>query len=268
MGEQQKFIDTVWNYYHDFGRELPWRKTHDPYKIMVSEFMLQQTQVSRVTEKYQSFLKAFADVRHLAAAQPGDVIAEWSGLGYNRRALYLHRAAQAIAGQYDGQVPNSTEELVKLPGIGVNTAAAIRVYAFNQPCVFIETNIRRVYIHHFFQDREGVADSEILPLVEQTIDPDSPREWYWALMDYGNHLAKTLPNPNRRSKHYVRQSKFEGSVRQLRGEILRQLQRRSLSPQQLRRAIKHERIDELDSLVAQLEKEGFLVSESGKLRLS
>lgn len=144
-------------------------------------------------------------------------------MGYNRRALYLHGIAQAVVSQYGGQLPQDPAELVKLPGIGPNTAGSIAAFAYDAPVVFIETNIRRVFIHHFFNEAETVHDRQLLPLIERALDHEHPRQWYYALMDYGSHLAKTVPNPNRRSHHYSVQSKFKGSDRQLRGSILRAL---------------------------------------------
>ncbi|NYT07836.1 MAG: A/G-specific adenine glycosylase [Methanomicrobiales archaeon] len=190
---------------------------------MVSEIMLQQTQVERVGEKYASFLTRFPDIESLAGATAEDVLSAWQGLGYNRRALALKAAAGEIVERFDGVIPDDEQGLQSLPGIGPYTASAILVFAFNRPVVMIETNIRRVFIHCFFSDRTGVADREILPLVEATLVRENPREWYNALMDYGRHLGATIENPNRRSRHYSRQAPFEGSNRQLRGKILRLL---------------------------------------------
>lgn len=219
----KQFEKIVWNFYTKNKRDLPWRKTNNPYHIVVSEIMLQQTQVARVTEKYKEFLKAFPTWEHLAKAQLSEVLQHWSGLGYNRRARYLHLIAQKVVNEFEGKLPNDPTILEKFLGIGKATAASIAVYAFNKPIPFIETNVRRIYIHHFFADGKGIDDKEIAPLVEKTLDRKKPREWYWALMDYGTYLAKTIENPNRKSKHYSKQSKFEGSVRKIRGEIVRQL---------------------------------------------
>lgn len=184
--------------------------------------MLQQTQTDRVVPKYKAFLAAFPTLAALAAADSVTVLQYWQGLGYNRRGLNLQRAAQEIMSRFSGQVPTAEQDLRSLPGIGPYTAAAIRAFAFNMPAVVIETNIRRAYLHHFFADQEGVPDKELLPVIDRTMDRKNPRQWYQALMDYGAYLGRTLPNPNRRSKHYSKQSKFEGSRRQLRGEIVRQ----------------------------------------------
>ena len=201
-------------------RDLPWRRTRDPYAILVSEFMLQQTQVVRVLEKYRLFLERFPTVEALAGAEMSDVLAVWSGLGYNRRALSLHRAAKIIAHEHRGRVPESLVELRRLPGVGAATAAAVSAFAFGRAEPFIETNIRAAFIHFFFQDLDGVADADILPLVEKTLDRDDPREWFYALMDYGAWVKKTYANPSRRSKHHAVQSPFCGSRRELRAQAL------------------------------------------------
>lgn len=239
------FQKLVQAYYRQHGRhDLPWRHTangfFDPYEIMVSELMLQQTQVGRVIPKYSSFLTAFPTVSRLAAAPLGAVLTAWSGLGYNRRAKYLQQAAQAIAGQ--GTFPATGAELQRLPGVGVNTAAAIRAYAFDEPVVFIETNIRSVFIHHFFQDEAAVTDRQILELVQRTLPPSSPREWYWALMDYGSHLKQTQRHAARRSTSYTPQSAFQGSLRQLRGQVIKRLTEQPLTVGELRAVINDERL--------------------------
>ena len=218
----RKFRVLVWNFYHQEGRHtLPWRKTKNPYRILVSEIMLQQTQVARVVEKYPLFLKTFPTITALAEAPLAQVLAAWQGMGYNRRTLALHRLAKEIVAHHGGSVPRTRADLETLPGIGPYTAGAIRAFAFNEPEVFIETNIRRIFIHHFFLKKQVVSDKEILPLVEATLDTQNPRAWYYALMDYGAHLPKVTKNPNKKSAHYVKQKKFEGSHRQLRGRVLK-----------------------------------------------
>lgn len=253
---REGFLETLWAYYAEHGRtELPWRAAEvdgsfDPYKIMVSELMLQQTQVQRVIPKYFAFLEQFPTVQSLARAELGNVLRAWQGLGYNRRAKFLWQAAKAIAEQ--GSFPRTQDELVKLPGIGPNTAGAILAYAYNQPVVFIETNVRTVYIHHFFEDRTDIHDKEIVGLVTQTLDREQPREFYWALMDYGSHLKATIGNPNKASKHYAKQSAFHGSRRQVRGMVLRQLGTRTHTLAELQAMIADERVKSvLDDLVAE-----------------
>ncbi len=221
----RSFQQKIWNYYREHGRAMPWRETHNPYHILVSELMLQQTQVPRVIEKYREFTARFPDAAGLAKAPLRSVLAVWQGLGYNRRALALQQIARIVVERFKGNVPSSLDELVKLPGIGKATASAILTFAFNQPVAFIETNIRTVFIHFFFFDRDAVSDEEILPLVVKTLDADNPREWYYALMDYGAFLKKTAANAGRKSSHYHKQSPFQGSNRQVRGRIVRYLTR-------------------------------------------
>lgn len=190
---------------------------------MVSEFMLQQTQVVRVLKKYPEFIQQFPTIVDLANASVRDVLFAWQGLGYNRRALSLHKTAQEIVQQHNGVVPCSVEKLVALPGIGQSTAGAICAFGFNKPVAFIETNISRVYIHFFFASQKQVKDSEIMCVLEQTVDQKNPREWYYALMDYGAMLATTVQNPNTKRTTYHKQSQFEGSDRQIRSHIVKML---------------------------------------------
>lgn len=263
-----QFQETVGDYYAKHARELPWRQpekdgTYNPYHIMVSEIMLQQTQVTRVIDKYQQFIDAFPDVATLAKAPFSEVLKHWNGLGYNRRAKYLHQAAQHIA--IMKSFPANIHELEALPGIGKNTAAAICTYAYNQPQVFVETNIRTVYIHHLFKDRSDVSDTEILPLVSQTVDKHNPREWYWALMDYGTHLKKTVGNVSRSSKHYVKQSKFEGSMRQVRSAVLKLLIIGPQSEEQLKKAVQDDR---LEKALKSLMNDDMIRKKSGRYMLA
>ena len=204
--------------------ELPWRNIDDPYAVYVSEVMLQQTQVSRVQKFWPSWMKAFPTIDALAAASTADVLERWQGLGYNRRALSLKRSAEICAAEYAGKMPLGLRELEALPGIGPATAAGIYAFAYQKPAVYIETNVRAVYIHHFF-DRgiEKISDKQLYPLVEATCSKENPRAWYYALLDYGAYLKKLLPNPTRRSASYTRQSAFEGSMRQKRSFLVREV---------------------------------------------
>lgn len=219
------FQREVYRLYKSLDRKLPWRKTTDPYKILVSEIMLQQTQAERVIPKYQEFLKRFSTIKSLASVPLSDVLSKWQGLGYNRRAKMLHECAQAVCRDHGGSIPKNYEMLKSLPGIGPYTAGAIMTFAYNRPVSMIETNIRTVFLHHFFYGRRNVSDGELMCLIEKTLDRTNPREWYSALMDYGMLLKKEVRNINRRSKHYVKQSRFEGSDRQIRGKIIRELLR-------------------------------------------
>ena len=207
--------------------------------------MLQQTQVSRVDGRWQRWLERFPTPTVLAAAEPADVLDEWQGLGYNRRALAVHRAAQAVC-EAGGQMPVAERELVALPGIGPATAAGIRAFAFNLHGVYLETNVRTVLLHELLSGREGVSDRELSALADLTCppdgvdkgtvplstsgagessaeQPDDPRTWYYAMLDYGAYLKRTVPNPSRRAKAHARQSRFEGSHRQKRAEMVRLL---------------------------------------------
>lgn len=221
--------------------------------------MLQQTQVSRVVPKYQQFTELFPDFYSLTQASAAQILHAWQGLGYNRRALFLQRLAHVIVNDYGGTVPSTVEELERLPGIGPATARSIAAFAYNEPTVFIETNVRRVFIHHFFPTKQSVTDQELLPLVAATVSSSKTREWYWALMDYGTFLATTTINPNRRSRHYVRQSRFEGSRRQARGAILRILANGPQTAVTLAGQINRTRA-ETQSILGDLASEGFVVT--------
>ncbi len=219
----KKFRSVIYGYYRKHRRDFPWRRTDDPYRILVSEIMLQQTQVARVAEKFVEFIASFPTVEALAAAPLARVLAVWQGMGYNRRARYLHELAAAVMANHGGAIPDDPEALAELPGIGRATAASICAFAFNRPVVFIETNIRTVFIHFFFHVNKKVSDRDILPLAEAALDRKEPHHWYSALMDYGAMLKRRHPNPSRKSDRHHKQKPFEGSRRQLRGEILRAL---------------------------------------------
>jgi A/G-specific adenine glycosylase len=261
------FRKMIREWYRTNGRPLPWRETRDPYAILVSEIMLQQTQVDRVRTKYTNFLSLFPDIATLARAPLDAVLAAWQGLGYNRRAVSLKRCAEVVAERWGGTLPATVEELESLPGIGPYTARAIATFAFGQPTVFIETNIRTVFIHSFFNDRQGIHDRELLPLVTCTLDRRDPRDWYYALMDYGVMLKKSHANPGRRSTHHVRQSPFEGSNRELRSRILRALLAApGITEAELIAALGADPANVRNNL-ARMETEGFLSSQNGRLTI-
>ncbi|RJQ28756.1 A/G-specific adenine glycosylase [Candidatus Parcubacteria bacterium] len=216
------FQRIIWSYYKHNKRDLPWRNSNDPYKIYVSEIMLQQTQVSRVINKYPEFIRAFPTFKKLAQAELKDILFMWQGMGYNRRARFMKETAKILVRDFSGIVPNDSNVLKKLPGIGSGTAGSLVAFIYNKPVIFIETNIRRVMIHHFFKNENNISDKEILSLVSKTIDLENPREWYYALMDYGSMLPKQeKTNANRKSNNYVKQNAFRGSTREIRGLIIK-----------------------------------------------
>lgn len=204
-------------------RDLPWRNTRDPYEIWISEAMLQQTQVARVLTRWERFLSRFPTLDALASAATSDVVEEWQGLGYNRRALALKRAADICAGQFGGRLPQGVDALRSLPGIGEATAAGITAFSRDVPCVYIETNVRAVFIHHFFEHAERVTDRQLRPLVEAACPETDVRGWYYALLDIGAHLKRAYGNPSRKAAAYTRQGAFEGSRRQKRSWLLREV---------------------------------------------
>jgi A/G-specific adenine glycosylase len=261
------FRKTVYDYFLQNGRKLPWRETSDPYKILVSEIMLQQTQVQRVMGKYTDFIGRFPDFESLAAAPLRDILAAWQGLGYNRRARSLQQIAQRVVNDFNGVLPDSVAVLVTFPGIGKATAGALVAFAFHQPSVFIETNIRRVFIHSFFPKSDRVTDRQLLPLVEQTLDRERTRSWYYALMDYGVMLKSLNPDPNRRSAHYGKQPPFRDSDRQIRGLILKVLaETPALSEDRLVRVVGKDP-HRTKLLIEQLAREGFLRREHGMVSI-
>jgi len=261
----QKFQKEIYRYYKAHRRNFAWRPPSlklrkgkaDPYHVLVSEVMLQQTQTSRVEKKYPLFVKQFPSVQTLAGASPSAVLGAWSGLGYNRRATFLKRAAEIICEHFDGKVPASYEALRQLPGVGHNTAGAVLAFAFNIAVPFIETNVRSVFIHHFFSKKKRVSDKIILPYVRLTLDPGNARDWYYALMDYGAMLKEKYSNPSRKSAHHQKQSRFEGSHRQLRGMILKTLLVKPRTQKQLESVVS-KNASEIKTTLTELTREKFI----------
>jgi A/G-specific adenine glycosylase len=247
-------------------RPMPWREDTRPYYVLVSELMLQQTQVDRVIPKFEAFIAHFPDERTLAAASLSEVLTLWSGLGYNRRAKYLHEAAKMIMKDFDGIFPSAYDDLLRLPGVGPNTAGAILAYAFNQPIVFIETNVRTVYFHHFFEDGDKIPDSQLKKVVEETIDKDNPREFYWALMDYGASLKKQGVGRIQQSAHYKKQSALKGSAREIRGQIVRVLTKGDMTRDVLRQSVDFD--DRFTPALAGLLLDGLVMETDGQLHLT
>jgi A/G-specific adenine glycosylase len=255
-----EFTHTVWDYYKKHGRhDLPWRKTKDPYKILVSEIMLQQTQVLRVAPKYAEFLKRFPTIKTLSEAPLRDVLRMWQGLGYNRRAVNLKRAAETIVKEYRSKFPIDKMSLMKLPGIGAATAGDLLAFAFNIPAVVVETNIRTVFIHHFFKNKQKISDKDILPFIEKTVDQDNPRDWYYALMDYGSFL-KQKENNISKSLHYKKQAPFKGSNRELRSHILKLILKKKRTEKEI--------LDLLDSPAPLISQNLIALQKEGAIRKS
>lgn len=272
MGRDE-FVELVRSEGERLYRVLPWRCIDDPYAVLVSEVMLQQTQVARVEKHWTRFLGLFPTIDALAAAGTADVLAQWQGLGYNRRALALKRAAEVCAAERGGKLPDTAEELEALPGIGPATAAGVMAFAYNRPSVYIETNVRTVFLHELFPACDKVSDRQLAPLVAATCPEDDARAWYYALLDYGAHLKTLVANPSRRSAHYTRQSAFEGSRRQKRAELVRiVLAEPGIGADELaerldafERAAGRDGVDAatFDSIVGDLVTEGFFRSEEG-----
>lgn len=254
-----EFQDIVWQKGRELYRTMPWRDTTNPYDVLVSELMLQQTQVDRVIPKFNDFIRIFPDINTLAVSSLAEVLSIWSGLGYNRRARFLHDAARKIMGEFGGQVPNTLDKLISLPGVGPNTAGAILVYSFNQPVVFIETNIRSVYFYHFFQDSHTVSDKELVELVQETMDTEHPREFFWALMDYGAFLKKQGLGQISKSTLYKKQPTLKGSLRETRGQIVRALTTRDMDESELKFEINAD--NRFEPALESLKKDG-LVSQT------
>ena len=214
------FQNLLYDYYKRNHRDLPWRNTENPYHILVSEIMLQQTQVERVIEKYSRFIARFPDVASLAKATLKEVLEVWQGLGYNRRVISLMKTAGIIVSEYQGRLPADAEELVKLPGIGRATAGVSTCLCVSHAISIYRNQYPKGLYSSLFQDREGIDDKEIIPLVEATLDRSNPRDWYYALMDYGSQLKMEIENPNKKSAHYTRQIPFRRLRQKIRGAIL------------------------------------------------
>ncbi len=268
-----QFKATVLKQGKELYRDLPWRNTYDPYAILLSEVMLQQTQVARVMGRWEQWLDTFPTPAELAAAPLPPVLELWQGMGYNRRALNLKRCAEAIVAEHGGVVPRDKRALLALPGIGPSTSAGVRVFAFCEPDLYIETNVRAVFIHELFREQEQVSDKELAPLVEATCPQDeSVRSWYYALLDYGAYLKKTQVNPTRKSRHYTRQSKFEGSHRQKRAYLLRRVLEGTASLEELASDLAQNeneagrqvpKLDEVRAILEELQDDGFIEQRDG-----
>jgi A/G-specific adenine glycosylase len=260
----QSFRAKLLRFYRTQGRDLPWRRTTDPYCICVSELMLQQTQVERVLPKYQAWLANWPDWAALSRATNRELLAAWSGLGYNRRALYLGKLAQAIMTKYKGAMPDEAEQLRALPGIGPYTANAILIFAFNRPTITIDTNIRKVLLYEFGLPA-GTPKRELEALAQRALPRGRARDWHNALMDYARiRLPRRIPSIPALS----RQSRFEGSLRQIRGEIVRQLtSRKSVTVSRIAKALGRSEEDVRRATEA-LQRDGVVVLSGKSIRLN
>lgn len=263
------FIKEVRSHHQKYGRHtLPWRITRDPYRILVSEIMLQQTQVDRVIPYFEKWIKVFPTLEMLAGAPLSEVLREWQGLGYNRRGKLVRECAKQIVEKHGGTVPRGLAALTSLPGIGPYTAGAIRAFAFDEKEVFIETNIRAALIHYFFPRSKKVSDTKLIPiLTEILLHVESPRIWYSALMDYGAFIKKAHPNPSRRSAHHTRQPKFEGSLRQMRGALIRRLLAGPLTQGSLLKVVTANSY-RVEQALKSLAKDGMVVQKRGRWLLA
>lgn len=262
--QTSKFREIIWDYYKEQGRhDLPWRRTRSPYKILVSEVMLQQTQVERVIPYYKKWLQQFPTVQSLAQAPLSHVLIAWQGLGYNRRAKALWETAKIVTKESDGKFPRGRTELEALPGIGRYTAGAVLSFAHNSSEVLLETNIRTAITHHFFKDTDVVSDTELMEVLTKILDHTNPREWNWALMDYGAHLKRSGIKINSKSKTYTKQSVFKGSDREVRGGILRALAEGKKSHLALTNLYEPDRTEQTKIQITKLLKEG-MIRKTGK----
>lgn len=268
LAQISQFQSMIWDFYITNKRTFAWRETQNPYHIVASEIMLQQTQTHRVIPKFAQFIETLPTFNDLAHASLHTVLHLWQGLGYNRRGKYLHEIAHKVVHEYNGMLPQDPTILVTFPGLGRATAASICAFAFNKPVAFIETNIRAVYLHTFFPIQANIPDVQLMPLIEQTLDVTNPREWYYALMDYGVHLKKTMPNPSRKSKHHTVQSKFEGSNRQIRGTIIRLLtQTATLDQKELILALQAPE-ERILPIISKMLTEGLIVFKDSKIAIN
>ena len=260
-----QFRSLIWEFYDNNARTFAWRENISPYNVVVSEIMLQQTQTVRVAQKFDQFIRIFPSFEALADAAQSEVITAWQGLGYNRRALFLYKISQIVMQEYNGILPDDPKTLQTFPGLGANTAGSVCTFTYNLPTVFIETNIRAVFLHHFFMGKDQVDDKFLLPLIAQTVDHENPRHWYYALMDYGVCLKKNFHNViNHRSKHHAVQSKFEGSERQIRGMLLKVLTKEKETTFNVLCQLIDRCPDRIERNLQELCKEGFVQNDNKK----
>ena len=264
--QNDAFKELLWEQAATLYRPMPWRDDTRPYYVLVSELMLQQTQVARVIPKFEAFVAEFPNEHALASVDLSDILTLWQGLGYNRRAKYLHDAAKRIVNEFEGTFPTDPAQILSLPGVGANTKGAIEAYAFNKPSLYVETNVRTVLIYHFFADLPSVTDAQLIAKLAEVIDTEHSREFYWALMDYGSWLKSQGVRNGSQSKHYKRQSALEGSVRQVRGQIVRELSARPMSIDALKRVTVAD--DRFSVALSGLIKDGLVSESTSQLHLT
>lgn len=272
------------------GRDLPWRRSRDPWAVLVSELMLQQTQVERVIPKYEAFLERWPTPAALAASPLGDVLRAWSGLGYNRRAKHLHEAAKAVVERFDGVVPRTVEALESLPGIGRYTSRAVASFAFNDDVALWDTNVRRIFLRVFAGGefaRRVPGEDALERLLTEALPKGKSRDWHGALMDFGSAVCtgrspgcgecplaascvaapKFLAGRTPKAALVKRQPAFPGSRRQGRGAIIRLLAERRGGVAVTEIAALSGRAD-ADELLDALVGEGLVARRGGEVRLA
>jgi A/G-specific adenine glycosylase len=265
----EAFIRTILGFYEAHGRRFDWRETSDPYRILLSEVMLQQTQTIRVIPKYVLFLSLWPTFKDLSQAPLDQLLFHWKGLGYNRRALNLRKSAM-VSERWGWTLPKEQDELRSLPGVGKATAAAIGAFSYHERTIYLETNIRRVLLHCFYPDQEGVKDKELESLLAHLVQRvEDPKQWYYALMDFGVLLKGLIPNSNVRSAHYTKQAKFENSNRQIRGQLIHLLADTGAKEQdQVTSLLSRFEEERVMYCLVQLVKEGFVEETEGTYRIA
>ncbi|HWR27858.1 MAG TPA: Fe-S cluster assembly protein HesB [Candidatus Thermoplasmatota archaeon] len=231
--EIKRFQKKVFSFYEKNKRDLPWRKTIDPYKILLSELMLQQTQVKRVILYYEKWIARWPTIDALASASLPEVLHMWMGLGYNTRAKNLHTTARKIVATFNSDVLQAMKQYKELPGIGKYTSQAVQIFSSNSDLVTVDTNIRRILISEFKLPIK-IADKELWLLAETCLPLGESRDWHNALMDYGA-LHMTAQKTGIKPK--TQQTQFEGSNRQIRAQILRCLLQKSMSFSELEKTV-------------------------------
>jgi A/G-specific adenine glycosylase len=255
----------VLSWYAANGRDLPWRRTTDPYAVLVSEIMLQQTQVSRVLPKYEAFLARFPSLEALAAAPLTDALAIWQGLGYNSRAVRLRRCAQATVATADGKtarLPDGVEGLQRLPGIGPYTARAVLIFAHNADLAAVDANVRRVLTHELRLPQD-MRLSDLQAVADAALPPGRSRDWHNALMDYG---AAVLTSRVTGIAPLTRQTRFQGSHRMYRARVVRLLLEGDRTLAELAGLLDLAPA-ELAAIATELERDGLAARDGDRLRV-